>query len=157
MKKMSFVFRLLSVVAVMILTSSLTAHAVPKRIGVDGLERILEQHSGKVILINFFATWCPPCKKEIPDLVSLARKRSQEVVVIGLSIDKKPQLLPAFLREYGVKYEVYVADSELQRLFEVRSIPHNAMFDTEGELVANESGLVTERELNKFIDKVLRK
>ncbi len=155
---MNRIFRfisVLSIVALVVFTHSFTAYAAPKRIGVDGFERLLEQHKGKIVLVNFFATWCPPCKKELPHLVSVARKRSKDIVVIGLSVDKKPQLLPPFLKTYGVKYAVYVADSELQRLFKVRSIPHNAMFDKDGELVANESGLVTERELNKFIDKVL--
>ncbi len=126
-------------------------------ISLDGLEKVLEEHAGKIVLINFFATWCPPCKEEIPGLVSIARKRGKEVVIVGLSVDQKPELLPDFIKEYNINYDVYVADAEVRKTFEVKTIPHNAVFDQEGEIVANESGYVSEREVNNFIDKLLEK
>ncbi len=130
---------------------------IPQRIGVAGLEKILEENKGKAVFVNFFATWCPPCKKEIPSLVSVARQRGDEVVIIGLSVDQKPELLPDFLKQYGIKYQVYVADNELRQLFKVRVIPHNAMFDKDGEVLSNTAGLISEGELNAAIDKALGK
>ncbi len=128
-----------------------------KNINKDGLLKLIEQNKGKIVLVNFFATWCPPCKEEIPGLVSIAEKRSKDVVIVGLSFDKNPALLPDFIKEYKMQYDVFLADAEIQELFGVTSIPHNAVFDKNGENVANEGGYVSEKELNKFFDTLLEK
>ncbi len=127
--------------------------SVPSTLSEAGLESLFEKHEGKMVLVNFFATWCPPCKEEIPGLISIAKERGQEIAIIGLSVDQNPKLLPDFLKEYGINYEVYVADSGLRQIFKVKTIPHNAIFDSEGEVVMNSSGYISEKRINDLIDK----
>ncbi len=55
-----------------------------KTVGLKDLTSIVAQNKGKVVMLNFFATWCPPCREEIPDLVSLAPKYEGKVVIVGL-------------------------------------------------------------------------
>ncbi len=125
-----------------------------KTIKVNELETILEQHRGKVVVVNFFATWCPPCREEIPGLVEISKERSSDVVIIGLSVDESATPLKGFMKKFDMDYDVMRAHGELQELFKVRSIPHNVVFDKKGKIVANESGFVTKKQLNTFIDKL---
>ncbi len=121
-------------------------------INLQQLEDLLKEHKGKVVVLNFFATWCPPCREEIPGLVEIAKERTDDVVIIGLSVDKSTAPLAKFMQQYDINYPVRRAEVDVQKLFEVQSIPHNAVFDKEGEIVANESGFVTKKQLNAFID-----
>ncbi len=123
-----------------------------KNINLQELESELDKHKGKVVVVNFFATWCPPCREEIPGLVEIAKERSEDVVILGLSVDKTVAPLPKFLQQFNINYDVMRAESDIQQLFEVHSIPHNAVFNKEGDIVANESGFVTKKQLNAFID-----
>ncbi len=152
-----FAISVASAQGVLLADATSSSQKVVKNINKDSLLKFIEQKKGKIVLVNFFATWCPPCKKEIPGLVSLAKKRSKDVVIVGLSFDKNPALLPDFIKEYKIQYDVFLADAGIQDLFNVTSIPHNAVFDKNGEIVANEGGYVSENELNKFFDKLLEK
>ncbi len=151
---MKKVVQFLVCLGLFVVLSASSAVAAPiKTINLNNLETILEEYEGYVIVLNFFATWCPPCKKEIPGLIDIHEERD-DVVVIGLSVDQTTGPLPDFIDEYGINYEVFRANGEIQELFEVKTIPHNAVFDKSGEIVANESGYVSKRELNNFIDKL---
>ncbi len=131
------------------------AHAEPiKTVNIATLESMLEKHQGKVVVVNFFATWCPPCREEIPGLVELTKERGKDIVVIGLSVDETAGPLPSFIKKFDMNYEVVRASADVQRLFEVRSIPHNVVFNKKGDIVANESGFVTKEQLSAFIDKL---
>ena len=83
-----------------------------KTVGLKDLTSIVAQHKGKVVMLNFFATWCPPCREEIPDLVSLAPKYEGKVVIVGLSVDEDASTLPAFLKRLKVDYPVYRAGDD---------------------------------------------
>ena len=65
------------------------ADAVPK-LNLSGLTDLLAKNKGKVVMLNFFATWCPPCRMEIPELVKMHKKyEGKDVVIISLSVDEK--------------------------------------------------------------------
>ncbi len=137
----------------MAISASALAMANPiKTINVQQLEQLIEQYAGKTVVLNFFATWCPPCRKEIPGLVSIAKERSKDVVVIGLSVDQSARPLPDFMNEYGIKYPVVRVDSTVQKLFKVNAIPHNAVFDKNGKIKFNETGYMSKSKLNRILD-----
>ncbi len=121
-------------------------------LNMDALQKVLDSHKGKFVIVNFFATWCPPCREEIPGLVSIAEKRKNDVVIIGLSSDESQRPLPDFIKKLKINYPVYMADISLLLKFNVQSIPHNLVYDTTGKLVGNAAGFVTEKELNTFIN-----
>jgi len=90
---------------------------------------------GKVLLVNFFATWCPPCLKEIPTLVSLQKKfEGQDFTVIGFSVDKKENMpaLIKLMKKTEVNYPVVLADLETKKKFGATFLPMTFLIDKKG-------------------------
>lgn len=123
-----------------------------KTVGLKDLTSIVAQNKGKVVMLNFFATWCPPCREEIPDLVSLAPKYEGKVVIVGLSVDEDASTLPTFLKRLKVDYPVYRASEDVIRAFNVRTIPHNVFYGKNGRLALMGSGMVSKKELTEIFD-----
>ncbi len=126
-----------------------------KAINMQGYNELIAKHKGKIIVVNFFATWCPPCREEIPGLVALAKSMSKDVVVIGLSGDENPRLIGPFVKDMNINYPVILAGMDVLRHFQVHTIPHNLVYNQDGKIVANAAGFVTEEELKKFINLLL--
>jgi thiol-disulfide isomerase/thioredoxin len=74
----------------------------------NGVEVKLSSFKGKIVMLNFWATWCPPCKVEIPDLIALQKEYSEDLVILGVSIDDTPEQLKPFAAEYHVNYPLLV-------------------------------------------------
>ena len=123
-----------------------------KTVGLKDLTSIVAQNKGKVVMLNFFATWCPPCREEIPDLVSLAPKYEGKIVIVGLSVDEDASTLPVFLKRLKVDYPVYRASEDVIRAFNVRTIPHNVFYGKNGRLALMGSGMVSKKELTEIFD-----
>jgi peroxiredoxin len=92
---------------------------------------------GQVVLVNFWATWCPPCRKEMPDLDSLySQFREQGLVVLAISDEETGKVTP-FLKEHGVSYPVLLdTDRAVSKLFGVEGIPKSFVYNRDGKLVA---------------------
>ncbi len=159
MKRMKHILAFIFCVGLgLTLFASPFAHAAGEKltvVDVAGYEKLIAKHKGKIVLVNFFATWCPPCREEIPGLVAIADSMPNDVVVIGLSADEDPRKLPKFIDSMNIKYHVALAHIDLLRLFKVNTIPHNLIYDKSGKIVANAAGFVTEEEVNRFIKMLL--
>jgi peroxiredoxin len=107
----------------------------------------LSELRGKVVLVNFWATWCPPCRKEIPDLETLyGRFSSQGLVVLGISDEDVTKVEP-FVRQHAILYPVLLdPKSTVTRLFELHGIPNTFLFDRSGRLVAEAIDMRTEKQ-----------
>lgn len=117
-----------------------------------GLNDIVAANKGKVVIVNFFATWCPPCRMEIPDLVTVHRDFStKNVAVIGLSVDEDPSLLPSFLKKLDVDYPVFLAGEDTIQAFNIFSIPHNVFYGPTGKVMLAGSGLVDKNTLLEIL------
>ncbi len=92
---------------------------------------------GKVVMVNFWATWCPPCRKEIPDLEALYNQfREQGLVILGISDEEIAKVHP-FAGQYGMTYPVLLdPGGKVNKLFRIEGIPKSFVFDREGRLVA---------------------
>lgn len=102
----------------------------------DGQTVRLRDLRGKVVLLNFWATWCPPCKAEMPDLDALHREygASQGFVVLGVNMEEGAEAVAAFAAERKITFPLLL-DSDGQvsgRLFAVRSLPTSLIIDREG-------------------------
>ncbi|MBS3945024.1 MAG: TlpA family protein disulfide reductase, partial [Melioribacter sp.] len=110
------------------------------------------------VILDFWATWCPPCRKGIPDLVELKKKyASKGVEIIGISVDQetKPDVVP-FIKEYGINYPiVYGNTSVYQQYGGIRAIPTSFIIDKEGKVVASYEGLISKAAYEDHIKKLL--
>ena len=118
-----------------------------------GLTDILEKNRGKVVLLNFFATWCPPCRVELPELKNLREAvPDKELLIVGLSVDEEESPVPEFIKEAGVNYPVYMADKSITDKYGIQSVPHNIFFAPNGSLEVSEPGMAETRILEAVID-----
>jgi thiol-disulfide isomerase/thioredoxin len=103
---------------------------------------------GKVVLVNFWATWCGPCRVEIPDLIALQQKYPDQLVVLGISEDEGDiPLVKKFAAERNINYPLVMATPELRKLFpEVMALPTTFVLDRDGQLVQKTVGLLNARE-----------
>ncbi len=97
----------------------------------------LSQLRGKVVLVNFWATWCPPCRAEIPDLEGLARRYGPHgLVILGIDDEAPAKILP-YVRQAGVNYPVLLDPGDrVHRLYSVEGIPMSFLYDRAGKLAA---------------------
>jgi thiol-disulfide isomerase/thioredoxin len=102
---------------------------------------------GKVVIINFWATWCPPCRAEIPDLVALQEKYRDHLVVIGVSEDEGvPDLVRQFAAQHKINYPIVMMNEELEKMFPgVSALPTSFILDRESRIVQKHVGMLTAR------------
>ncbi len=113
---------------------------------------------GQVVLVNFWATWCPPCRKEIPSLIEMQDKyRARGFTILGISMDEGGRKVVAkFLEKLGVNYPVIIGSTSLARGFGgVMGVPATFLVDREGNLVKRYDGYVSEKILSGEIEKLL--
>jgi cytochrome c biogenesis protein CcmG, thiol:disulfide interchange protein DsbE len=117
----------------------------------------LADHKGKVILLNFWATWCPPCRVETPSLVSLHNRYSARgFTVAGISLDEDPHsAVPEFVRSHSIPYPILVPSSDFPMLNTVDSLPTSVLIDRSGRVARTYRGLVTEVGLRDDIEALL--
>jgi len=136
--------------------SSFAEAAESPGMGAMHLLNEISQHQGKVVVLNFFATWCVPCQHTIPGLVNLRRHYPVDnVIILGISLDADQALLPPFIGKFGINYPVRMATLDVVRMFNIRSVPHNTVYDVTGRLAANQPGLIAEEDFRAFIDQLL--
>lgn len=108
--------------------------------GLDGREYSLQSARGNVVLLDFWATWCPPCKKEIPQLIALYRKyEDTQFLLWGIGLDR-PEALESFSQQFGMPYPTLVGTQEIQSAYGVRAIPTVFIIDKLGRVAAHFQG-----------------
>lgn len=113
---------------------------------------------GKVVVINFWATWCRPCQSEIPDLAKVARKyKEKDVVILGLMTDQpSPAQLESFSKRYGLDYPVVRVNREISAAFGYpNALPTNFVYSRGGKLMFDSPGAVTAGSLEREIKSLL--
>ena len=119
----------------------------------------LSDHKGKIVIVDFWATWCPPCRRGIPDLIDIQKEYKNDVVIIGISLDTqtKPDVVP-FIKEFGINYPVAYATMEVvQNYGNIESIPTSFIIDQSGKIVDMHIGLVDKSVYVDKITKLLKK
>ncbi|HSI69507.1 MAG TPA: TlpA disulfide reductase family protein [Gillisia sp.] len=107
-----------------------------------GEEVSLEDYRGKVIFINLWATWCPPCIVEMPDIENLYRDlKDEDVVFIMLSLDHKFQKAVDFVEKNNYSFEIYETVKGMPDMYYTQSIPTTFVINAEGKLVLTHIGM----------------
>lgn len=103
-----------------------------------------EQVGKKVIVLNFFATWCGPCKAEMPELVRFADKHKDDpLLMIGIDSGENEDAVRDFVKNFGVSYAVAIdKNNRAQKLFSVRSFPTTIMIGADGTILLYEMGQI---------------
>ncbi len=122
----------------------------------------LNNWRGSVIVVNFWATWCPPCRKEIPTFIALQREYgARGLQVVGVAIDDKT-LVRNFVREAGINYPVLLGEEDGMDLMarygnRASSLPYSVVLDRTGAVVDRRLGTYTHAELEKRLLPILAK
>jgi peroxiredoxin len=125
---------------------------------VDGKVVRLSDYKGKVVLLNFWATWCGPCKVEIPWFVEFEKmNKDKGFAVIGVAMDEEGwEVVKPYIGEKGVNYRVVVGDDSTATLYGgVDSLPTTFLLDREGKIATVHIGLVSKAEYAKDIAALL--
>lgn len=147
----------------------LAPHADLVLVDQDGTEHRLSDYRGKTVFLNFFATWCGPCQREIPDIEALYRdcgENAGEVVVLGVANPKTsehPQNsdvgvdeVEAFIDEYGITYPVLMdTTGQLFSSFGVSSFPTTFMIDKDGYVFGYAAGMLTADVMDNIVDQTI--
>lgn len=126
----------------------------------EGQPRSLAQWRGKIILLNFWATWCPPCREEIPLFIRLQERYGHKgLQIVGVAIDKK-EAVAEFRRQLDISYPLLMAEAkglDLLTSFGNRSglLPYSVVIDREGAIRSYKLGAYRERELEELLAPLL--
>ena len=118
----------------------------------QGKSWTLRELKGKVVLVNFWATWCPPCRKEMPDLNTLYQRfKDQGFVILAISDEEADKVKP-FIAERNISYPVMLDPGrKVNELFQVEGIPKSFVYDREGKLVAQSIDMRTQKQFLEML------
>jgi peroxiredoxin len=112
----------------------------------------LKSLSGKTVLVNFWATWCPPCRKEMPDLDALYRRYEERGLVVLAISDEGVGTVKTFIGDHKVSYPVLLdPGGKVSKLFRVQGIPKSFLYDRNGNLVAQAIDMRTQAQFLEML------
>lgn len=120
----------------------------------------LSDYKGKVVLLDFWATWCGPCRKGIPDLIELQDQFEKDLVIIGISLDQANTInqLQPFINNYKIDYPVVLGDNKVVKDYgNITAIPTSFIINQNGEIVNKFIGLMPKSKLVEEINSLLKK
>jgi cytochrome c biogenesis protein CcmG/thiol:disulfide interchange protein DsbE len=121
----------------------------------------LKEHRGKVVVLNFWGTWCPPCREEIPMFVKLQRELGDEgLQFIGVALERSagPEEVRAFTQKMDMNYPVGLGDGSIaQKYGGVRGLPMTFIIGPDGTIRGHIPGMATESMLRPGLEKLLKK
>lgn len=154
--------RLLLWFAFMLVLASCSKAEVSKAPGfelrdLDGKIVKLSDYSGKVVIVNFWATWCPPCRAELPEFVRFYNENKKKgVEIIGIALSSRKADVDAMVKEYGMSYPVCLSDGKAEAAYGgIRAIPTTFIIDRKGNISTSRKGMMGYKDLEEAVKKLL--
>src|SRR3972149_6429128 len=162
MNKQKFKYTCLAFLFTLTLFTFLTySHAGDsiKKITTSELKIVLENNKGKVLILDLWATWCPPCRKEIPGFINLYNKyQSKGVEILGIAFDENgSEVVPPFIKKMGINYSVYLDGGDIAEAFDLQAYPTTVIYGKDGKVANKHIGFVTEKEFDDEISILLKR
>jgi thiol-disulfide isomerase/thioredoxin len=130
---------------------------VVKNINTQLYNQIKAENKDKVLLITFFASWCPACKQETPGFIKVYNEfKDKKFQLIGISVDKNIQDAENFVKQFGVTYPVYLSDAALAKKLNIYYLPTNIIYKPGGGLFDVKSGAMSEDRLIGIIKELTK-
>lgn|SRR5699024_2313318 len=126
----------------------------------EGNSFTLSEHEGKVIVLNVWATWCPPCRKEIPDFIDIQREmRDEGVLFVGVSVDREGwEVVRPFAEKYEINYPLVVDDGTInQKYGPFRGIPTTFIINKKGKVEYVAPGMIDQSILQPVLEKLVKR
>ena len=112
----------------------------------------LKSFRGKVVLLNFWATWCPPCRIETPTLINLQRVHAGQIEVVGVSVYSNNRDTEQFYRDFGINYPMIYGSYELMGAYgKIGAIPTTVVIDKSGRIVRTVVGMRTQNQYEAML------
>ena len=127
----------------------------------EGKMHDINEWRGKIVVLNFWATWCPPCRAEVPLFVDTQEKfRKQGLVIVGVAIDKK-QDVANFIDSYFINYPVLVSEEDNTELMarygnRIATLPYSVVMDRNGKIIETHAGAYKKDQLYSVLNKILK-
>lgn len=124
----------------------------------EGKKVHLRDLRGKPVFLNFWASWCPPCRQETPDLAKMAKKYKEKVQFYGVNLTVNDQLEIAkeFVKSFGVTYpNMKDTDGKVAMNYQVQAIPTSFIIAADGKIVYASPGAISEKQLDSLLQQVL--
>jgi thiol-disulfide isomerase/thioredoxin len=118
-----------------------------------GKVHTLAGYKGKWVLVNYWATWCPPCLEEIPDLIALHENRKNNLVVIGIAMDyRNAKQVTDFAEGLLVNYPIVLGNAQVvNQIGPVPGLPTTYLYNPDGKMVAQQVGAITREAVESYI------
>jgi peroxiredoxin len=121
----------------------------------NGTAITLSDHRGQVVLINFWATWCPPCRQEMPGIQQKFEEHQGDLIVLAIDNDEPAQLVSDFKDDLGLTFNILLDPSaRVQIQYQIRSYPTSLFVDPNGMIKFVHIGLMTEQQLGSYLSQM---
>lgn len=123
---------------------------------IQGIERNSKEWLGKVVIFNFWATWCPPCREEIPEFIKLQKAhKNQGLQFVGIAIEEQHPAAE-FAKQMGINYPILIGQTggielSLQLGNAIHALPFSVVVDRQGKIVYTHSGIFKTQQITEII------
>ncbi len=150
------VLKTCALLLLLLLPSTAMSQDIPKA-GVQDFKNMIESNRGKVLIINFWATWCAPCVKEFPGLMNLRKEFSEDdLTIIGISMDYGMRPVENFVKVNKVNFPIVLDDESIGSMLEIKNIPRTLIYNRAGEKILDHLGFISEESFRHVVERLLQ-
>ena len=147
----------LKTLLLLVLLSPLAAMAQDvEKIDVQGLRNIVDSNKGRVLIINYWATWCNPCVREFPGLINVRKEFAEsDLQMVGISVDYNPRPVDNFVKQNEINFPIFLDDGSISTMLDIGSIPRTIIYDRQGTKVLDHLGFISEKSFRHVVARLV--